>query len=97
MGAEQFDHAAEGKTAREAFDKAVAEACYSYGHSGYTGTIAEKTEFVMVGKAATLEEARAIADKLMEDSDPRIDDKWGPAGCIKVGKGSYLFFGYASS
>ena len=40
--------------------------------------------------------AAAVAGFLIEDNDPRIDDKWGPAGCIEVTKGEYLFFGWAS-
>lgn len=39
----------------------------------------------------------AIADALVSVSDPRISDKWGPAGCIKLGPSRYLFFGWASS
>lgn len=34
--------------------------------------------------------------------DKRVHDKWGPAGCIYVGRGldgtkTYVFFGWASS
>ncbi len=42
MGAEGFTTFAKGRTAKEAFEKAVTEAQYEYGHGGYTGTIAEK-------------------------------------------------------
>lgn len=35
MGAQTFMSRAVGKTAREAFDAAVAEAQYGYGHRGY--------------------------------------------------------------
>lgn len=45
MGGEQFFDEARGKTADEAFKAAVSEAQYDYGHTGYTGTIAEKCEF----------------------------------------------------
>lgn len=48
MGATNFDHASFGKDADEAFRKAVDEAAWENGHGGYTGTIAEKTEFQMV-------------------------------------------------
>ena len=49
MGATTFDHAVIGKfeNAREAFKKAIEEAEYSYGHDGYTGSIAEKESFVL--------------------------------------------------
>lgn len=46
-----------------------------------------------------------IADALIDLDDPRVDDKWGPAGCINMtprrkAAGSvkrFLFFGWASS
>ena len=27
----------------------------------------------------------------------RISNKWGPAGCLRISDGHWLFFGYASS
>lgn len=44
----------------------------------------------------------AIANALMMMNDPRVDDKWGPAGAIELGpagsgKKRFLFFGMASS
>jgi hypothetical protein len=106
MGGEWFETIAYGKTAKDAFRKAVSEAEYMYGHAGYTGTIAEKGSFTMITlpKHYTPE---VYARKLDEKCDPRIDDKWGPAGCIKYpedikkptkdGEKAYLFFGWASS
>ena len=46
MGATTFFTYATGKTAKEAFASAQSEARYDHGHSGYTGTIAEKPSFV---------------------------------------------------
>lgn len=46
MGATSFFTTANGKTASEAFASAQADARYDYGHSGYTGTIAEKPSFI---------------------------------------------------
>ena len=37
------------------------------------------------------------ARKLVDDGDPRIAEKWGPAGAIKLEEGKWLFFGTASS
>ena len=45
MGATDFYQTATGKTAREAFNNAVKQAQWDYGHAGYTGTIAEKDGF----------------------------------------------------
>jgi len=184
MGASTFYDVAYGRTPEEAFDAAVREAEYDYGHAGYTGTIAEKHDFVMIdetwktrkyyyakqvrgltaliadvtntpaskwgltrdgflrrGKAngmgyfdaekaarskskflevcrhrkKKLREERDrwtrksslydVAEDLIEVGDDRIDDKWGPAGCIDLqpkltGKRkpkAWLFFGWASS
>ncbi len=45
MGGEQFGVKREAWSAEEAFRAAVEEAFYEHGHGGYTGTIAEKTDF----------------------------------------------------
>ena len=42
MGAERFEAEANGKDMKEAFNHAVDEAYWNYGHAGYTGTICEK-------------------------------------------------------
>lgn len=42
-------------------------------------------------------DVKAIPAALMDMDDSRIRDKWGPAGCVKVGKDEYAFFGWASS
>lgn len=99
MGANTFITEARGSTAQEAFDSAVAAAQYDHGHGGYTGTIAEKHDFVKIATVDTLAEAEALADKIIDACDPRIDDKWGPAGCINIRDGAvhFLFFGWASS
>lgn len=99
MGACDFTTIGRGKTAKEAFDNAVHQAAYDYGHAGYTGTIAEKCEFVMIIRTPMeTSEACKLADDLIGDGDPRIDDKWGPAGCIPLTEeDKFLFFGWASS
>lgn len=53
MGADNFQTFALGKTPGIAFDRAVAEAQYQYGHGGYTGTIAEKNGFKLAGEINT--------------------------------------------
>tara|TARA_R110002020_G_scaffold38397_2_gene115470 strand:+ start:406 stop:687 length:282 start_codon:yes stop_codon:yes gene_type:complete len=92
MGAVDFTHVAKGNTASEAFDSAVQEASYNYGHAGYTGTIAEKSGFEM----KTVPEGETIEDfinRTLEDND-----KWGNAFCIKSQKSEnkYIFYGFAS-
>lgn len=96
MGAQTFATVAKGKTAQKAFDHARDEAAWEHGHGGYTGTIAEKSNFVMI-PAVEGEKPMDTAERLIDEGDPRVDDKWGPAGCIDCGDGKYLFFGWASS
>ena len=96
MGAEVFYHRATGATPQEAFNAAVQEAQYNWGHGGYTGSIAEKDSFTMI-EVPEGRHPHAFAEELVEDGDERVDDKWGPAGCVKIGENAYLFFGWASS
>ena len=51
----------------------------------------------MLADATAQYRAEAIADVLFSINDDRINDKWGPAGCIEIKPEHYLFFGYASS
>ena len=110
MGADSFIVVATGDNAQQAFDKAVKNAQHENGHGGYTGTIAEKRSFriIHLGPAPegkkTMAWATDEANRLLEECDPRIDDKWGDAGCFALGVGenkmgipTYVFFGYASS
>jgi hypothetical protein len=95
MGGTTFTTRAKGKSAREAFDAAVSHAQFMHGHGGYSGTIAEKSSFVVIGLPMG-QDPKAFVEHLLEDDDPRVSDKWGPAGCIKVAEDAYLFFGWAS-
>lgn len=96
MGANVFFKVSSGKNANEAFNNAVQQAQYDYGHRGYSGSIAEKRSFVVI-QPPEGEKPREFADKLIDGCDPRVDDKWGPAGCIPMGEDKFLFFGWASS
>jgi hypothetical protein len=113
MGADTFTDYAEGKTADEAFNNVREQAAYDYGHAGYTGTIAEKGSFVILAKPEGVEVEDFIhyaisASFALGDipeqhrtaalaANEHVDDKWGPAGCIDLGGGKYVFFGWASS
>lgn len=107
MGSVDFYTFARGDTAYKAFNDAVDDAHYYYGHAGYTGTIAEKQNsgFVMIpwlhrpnvqDENILRKAALEFASKLVSENDDRIDDKWGPAGCLKVKDELWLFFGWAS-
>lgn len=98
MGGEVFTTRARGETAQEAFDAAKEEAFYDHGHSGYTGTIAEKPGFTIIPLPdANLSDPEAYADELIRDNDERIEGKWENATAFQVGPKEWLFFGWASS
>lgn len=85
MGATTFTEFWEGTSAEKAFRKAVDESKHEYGHGGYTGTIAEKGDFTIITRdVMSLPAAEALASKMFNEDDPRINDKWGPAGAIPV-------------
>lgn len=46
MGGTTFEVVGKGRTVREAFDQAHEAALWEHGHGGYSGTIAEKGEWV---------------------------------------------------
>lgn len=94
MGADFFITKSTGKTAEQAFKQAVKDAKYEYGHKGYTGSMAEKDSFIRIDDLHP-DFVTGWTHKAMNDE--RIIDKWGPAGCIDLGNGEYLFFGWASA
>lgn len=85
MGGTTFDHYAEGVNVDDAFKNAHEEATYEHGHGGYSGTIAEKPGYVVIThEPMLLNEAYHLVNKLTDANDPRINDKWGPAGAIPI-------------
>ena len=99
MGAETFMNIVTAESAREAFKTAHETACYEHGHGGYTGTIAEKSNYSMSKKPEGMD-ANEWLDKVEDfDEDEKdqehyralkhdfniYDDKWGPALCIDCG------------
>ena len=96
MGAFSFFNRVTGANADSAFQNAVEAACDEHGRGGYTGTIAEKCEFVNI-PLPDCTDPQTYAEQLINDCDVRIEDKWGPAGCIQTGPREFLFFGLAST
>jgi len=108
VGANTFQAHSDGADVNTAFGNAVDEAGWEYGHRGYTGSIAEKSEFVIItSQAMSHDDATRLARDLIEHGDPRVADKWGPAGAIPVRQATspagrrdpdgWLFLGWASS
>ena len=97
MGAAIFTCTGVGPTASDAFNDAVRKARDEYGSGAYTGSVAEKSTFVMVTDAPMrLGAAASLANELINAGDERISEKGGPAGAIQLDGGGYLFFGWAS-
>lgn len=108
MGAENF-HVTRGETdVATAFTEATEQARYDHGHAGYTGTIAEKGDYVVyqppVGK--TTDEVLKALEESWDGTRPdwlpqhvvdAYDDKWGPAVAIPEPGRGWHFVGYASS
>ena len=71
---------------KKAFREAVSEAKYERGHGGYTGTIAEKSDYkVRSHNSMTKQQAFAFAD-----SDIDHNQKWGPAFAVPVSESQVL-------
>lgn len=61
MGSCDFVVLSHGKTASQAFDRVADEARYEYGHEGYTGTIAEKSGFVVFDLPSRVMASKVLA------------------------------------
>ena len=100
MGATTFVCEAIGRTAEDAFRNAVRDAVAAHGNAGYTGSIAEKRRFVKIALPEG-EDPVVFAYMLLDGRDYRVDNKWGPAGCVELPtegiERKFLFFGWASS
>ena len=110
MGAEVFYNRRKGTQSSELFKEEVENACYENGHGGYTGTIAEKSDFTMSSKPSDIDadvwidmienfdeedKEQAHYRELKKDFDV-FDDKWGDALCVPTDDG-FVFCGWASS
>jgi len=74
-----------GKDAKEAFRRSVEEARWESGHGGYTGTIAEKSSYILIPPSEHKGKNKIkYAESLIDKEDSRIDDKWGPSGAIRL-------------
>ena len=106
MGAATFTNYQSGEAVEDCFKNAVANALHCHGHGGYTGTIAEKTSYTIIdGEGMPYQRAVTLAVGMLSERDNRVDDKWGPAGAIRVKQRvsqhharmtGWLFFGWAS-
>ncbi len=85
-GAEGFVDYGYGTNANRVFQELIQEAQEEHGSRGYTGTIAEKYNFVMATREVMTErQAREYADEHYDDYE-----KYGPAGCVAFGEEKVL-------
>lgn len=85
MGGEPFRVYSAFTEVRKAFDEAVEEETYLHGADGESASIAEKSSYVVVAdEPMSMADAESLADRMIDNRDPRIDDKWGPAGAIPI-------------
>jgi hypothetical protein len=88
MGAEQFFQVESGKNAREAFNRAVEQACWEHGHGGYSGTLAEKHSFVEIRVPKEMDPA--LFANMVEAYWPgQAKSSWCPEGEPESCGGSY--------
>ncbi|MEV0445913.1 hypothetical protein AB0I84_10495 [Streptomyces spectabilis] len=100
MGAIDFFTSATGPDLTTAFNTARAQDRNDYGSGGYTGTLAEKHSVALIDEPRRSEgDAVARARELLLGDDPRVSDKWGPAGALPIatddGTDGWLLFGVA--
>jgi hypothetical protein len=74
VGAVDFYCEVKGKNAQDAFTEAQVEALYWNGHSGYTGTVAEKQSFKLFGCPTHGVTARDVIDAILLDERLRNDN-----------------------
>jgi hypothetical protein len=82
MGATTFENRGKGRSAQAVFSHLRDDARYEHGNGGYTGSIAEKSDFQEVGLPPE-KELHGYIDELIDDGN-KFADKWGPAGCICI-------------
>ncbi|MFH8635544.1 hypothetical protein [Streptomyces goshikiensis] len=101
MGAITFFDIVIGDDADKAFNQIRDEALHEHGHGGCSGSIAEKDDYVVIDDVRR-SQANALnwARELIAANDPRIDNKWGPAGALPLttptAQNGWLFFGWAN-
>ena len=103
MGADTFLITAAGDTAQEAFRAAVTAAKRRHGNR-YTGSIAEKSRFIICLPPKGVE-PESYAQKLLDRhvdihaqlvGDEAVLMKYGPCGAVRSAPGKWIFFGWAS-
>jgi hypothetical protein len=80
------------KEIEEAAQGVIEQAEYDFGHSGYSGSFAEKESVTILRDEVFMDEA--AADKFIDDMD---NDKWGPADVVPVAGVGWYMAGWCSA
>jgi len=87
MGATVFETEGIGATTKEAYAAAVEQAFYDHGHSGYTGTIAEKAgyrEFTVPKDTSAGEFADLVIKAMCDDAMDELVAKIGALAAEQI-------------
>jgi hypothetical protein len=100
MGADSFFNSGLGDDPKTIFKDLVKKARHEYGNGGYTGTIAEKTQFKIVSQLP-MPKSYWKSDEAQQKYGE--GEKWGPAlaapYCVEIKTGliiGWVFWGWAS-
>lgn len=90
LSSRRFVERYRGADAHEAFR--VGSRVSRSAHGMGKGNLCDKSSFITIESAS-----RVIHDDdvWLQSLPPAVFDLWGPAGCINLGGGNYIFFGYS--
>jgi hypothetical protein len=95
MNLRPFIQLVTGESPARAFDAGTHAAKLAFGNGGFTGSLADKGDFVVI-RCPKHQDPRAYAESLLESNDPRIADMWSPAGMIEQGPRAWWAFGFSA-
>jgi hypothetical protein len=95
MNLQPFIQLVTGESPSRAFDIGTHAARLAFGTNGFTGTLADKGDFVLI-RCPKHYEPRAYAESLIDSADERIAEMWSPAGLIEQGPGAWWCFGFSA-
>ena len=95
MNLQPFIQLVTGESPSRAFDTGTHAARLAFGTNGFTGTLADKGDFLLI-RCPKHYEPRDYAERLIASADERISEMWSPAGLIQQGPGAWWAFGFSA-
>ena len=84
-----------GESPSRAFDIGTHAARLAFGNGGFSGSLADKGDFVII-RCPKIYEPKTYAEYLLDSQDQRIAEMWSPAGLIQQGPGAWWAFGFSA-